>query len=65
MKDFHTCNLLLSWSPLNILDISALSLNHNIIFEKLLEILLNNDLVFPVHMIVRKVKNYSEVTGHI
>ena len=54
MKDFHTCNLLLSCSPLNIL-------NHNISFEKLLEILLNNDLVFPVHMVVTKVKNHSEV----
>ena len=61
MKDFHTCNLLLSCNPLNILNISPLSLNHNISFEKLLEILLNNDLVFPVHMVVTKVKNHSEV----
>ena len=65
MEDFHTYNLLLSCSPLNILDISPLSLNHNISFEKLLEILLNNDLVFPVHMVVRKVNNHSEVTGRI
>ena len=54
MKDVRACNLLLSCNLLNTSDISASSLNPKIIFEKLLEMLMVNDLVPPVHMFIKK-----------
>ena len=56
MKWFHVWNWLLSYDPLKILNILAISLSDNIIFKNFFAILLDNNYIFHVHTFVDKTK---------
>ena len=61
MKDFHLCDWLLTYVLSKISAKLVISLKHNIIFVKLLEILLDNNLTSSHTHIRWQSKKHSEV----
>ena len=61
MKDFHLCDCLLSYDFSKISAKLVISLKHNIIFAKFIEILLDNNLTSSHTHIAWPSKNESEV----
>ena len=61
MKDFHLCGWLLSYEAPKISAKLVISLKYNIIFEKFLEILLDNNVAFSHTQIRSQSKKHSEV----
>ena len=61
MKDFHLCGWLLCYDLSKISAKLVISLKHNIIFAKFIEILLNNNVTSSHTHICRQNINHSEV----
>ena len=61
MKDFQLCSWLICYDVSKISASLAISLKHNIILAKLLEILLDNNVILSLTHIRWRIKNHLEV----